>query len=55
MNLSWQVALLLLCLAILCVMGVVFAIRDDSNLIKDRELNAHRITVGLPFSQRDQK
>jgi hypothetical protein len=41
---NWQVAMLLVCLVILCVAGVVFAIRDESSLIKDRDLNAHRIT-----------
>jgi cell division protein FtsL len=41
---SWQIALLLLCLIILCVVGVVYAIHDDRMLIKDRELNAHKVT-----------
>jgi hypothetical protein len=48
---SWQIALLLLCLAILCIVGVAYAIQDDSNLIKDRELNAHKVTPRFNVGQ----
>lgn len=42
---SWQIGLLLLCLGVLCVVGVVFAIHDDKPaVIKNSDLNAHRIT-----------
>lgn len=42
---SWQVALLLLCLALLGVVCVVLAVHDhDRDVIKNSELNAHRIT-----------
>jgi hypothetical protein len=42
---SWQIALIFLFLGILALVGVVFAIRDDRDtVIKNSELNAHRIT-----------
>ena len=42
---SWQVALLLVCLGVLCVVCLVLALRDDhAVVIKNSELNAHRIT-----------
>jgi hypothetical protein len=42
---SWQIALLLLSLVLLSVVCLVLAIRDHgAPLIKDSEINAHRIT-----------
>jgi len=44
---SWQAALLLLCLLILavdCLVGNIQEWRKNKDVIKDSELNAHRVT-----------
>lgn len=42
---SWQLALIFLCLGILALVCLVVAIHDSKpDLIKDSELNAHRVT-----------